>query len=138
MSNLEKLKDIQTLRYKIKKQEELIEYYETMARSVGGCDFSTERVDCSRNLEAPFVKWIIKKLDAEDKLKEMNVMLEKKIDEMMSVVEKIENIDYRKIITYRYLLFKEWFQISKSLCLSLSSVYRFHRIALKELEKIDI
>ena len=66
-SQVKIINEITKLRFKISKQKELINYYEVMSHSLGGSDYSTERVDGTRNLEAPFVKWIYKKIDAEEK-----------------------------------------------------------------------
>ena len=63
------IEEIKQLRNKIKGQKELINYYEQMSHSLGGSDYSTERVDCTRDLRAPFEKWIYKKIGAEEKLK---------------------------------------------------------------------
>lgn len=136
MTNIDKLHEIEKLRFRISKQMELISYYETMSHSLGGADFTCERVDKTRNLNAPFVKWIYKKIDAESELQKMEQELQEKIDEMSNIVESIDNIDYRRILTYRYLLNQDWESISTSLHLSLSSIHRYHRKSLDELSTI--
>lgn len=135
MSNKEKLFEIQKLKERISKQKELIEYYETMTHSLGGSCFE-ERVNCSPNLDAPFVKWIYKRIEAEDKLKQMEKYLEGKVEELSSIVEMMENIDYRRILIYRYILDKDWDTIADLLHLSISTVYRYHRLSLKAIEEI--
>lgn len=136
MSNIDKLYEIQKFRHKILKQEELIQYYETMSHSLGGGGYE-EKVQCTRNLDAPFVKWIYKKIDATTVLEEMKKQLNLKIDEVSNVVEQIENIDYRRILTYRYLLNQDWSTIASKLNLSISTVYRYHRKGLKDLEEVS-
>lgn len=138
MTNVEKLYEISRLKRKIAKQEELIKYYEVMSFSLGGCDFTIERVDCTRNLDAPFVKWIHKRLDAEGELKIMQKELNEKISEMTHIIDGIENVDYKMIITYRYLLDKSWTEIAQLLHMSISTVYRFHRKSLDNLNDLKI
>ena len=55
------ISEVKKLRYKILKQHELINYYDQMSYTLGGQDFTRERVDCTRDLSAPFEKWIYKK-----------------------------------------------------------------------------
>lgn len=136
MTNSEKLNEIQKLKYKIEKQMSLIAYYDQMSFSLGGCDFTIERVDCTRNLDAPYVKWIYKKLDAEQKLKEMTRKLKSMINEMTDIIDLIENIDYRMILTFRYVLSKEWLEISETMHLSLSTTYRYHKKGLEEIDAL--
>lgn len=138
MTNVEKLNEISRLKRKIAKQEELIKYYEVMSFSLGGSDFTIERVDCTRNLDAPFVKWIHKRLDAEAELKIMQKELNEKIAEMTHIIDGIENVDYKMIITYRYLLDKSWTGIAELLHMSISTVYRFHKKSLDNLNELKI
>lgn len=137
MTNVDRLHEIEKMRFKIDKQKELIDYYETMSRSLGGGGYE-EKVQCTRSYEAPFVKWIYKKLDAEAVLKTMEQELDRKIDEMSIVVEMMDNIDYRRIITYRYLLNQDWETVADSLHLSLSTIYRYHRRALEDLKEVKV
>ena len=60
------IEDVLSLRTKITNIDKQIEYYELMANTLGGPNYDSERIDKTRNLDAPFVKWIFKKLDAED------------------------------------------------------------------------
>lgn len=131
------INEVQRLRYRISKQNELIEYYDQMSYTLGGCDYSRERVDCTRDLRAPFEKWLIKKYDAEDKLKVMEAELQAKVEELSLLIEKLDSVDYRKILTYRYVLNVDWYDMPDKLNYSSSTIYRFHRLALLELKKLD-
>lgn len=131
------ISDVQKLRYRITKQKELIEYYDQMSYTLGGSDYSRERVDCTRDLRAPFEKWIYKKIDAEEKLKEMESALTIKLEELANKIDQVESVDYKKILTYRYLLDTDWFDMPGVLNYSSSTIYRFHRLALLELKKVD-
>ena len=131
------ISDVQKLRYRITKQKELIEYYDQMSYTLGGSDYSRERVDCTRDLRAPFEKWIYKKIDAEEKLKEMESALTIKLEELTNKIDQVESVDYKKILTYRYVLDTDWYDMPGVLNYSSSTIYRFHRLALLELKKVD-
>lgn len=134
---VEIISDVQKLRYRITKQKELIEYYDQMSYTLGGSDYSRERVDCTRDLRAPFEKWIYKKIDAEEKLKEMESALTIKLEELANKIDQVESVDYKKILTYRYVLDTDWYDMPGVLNYSSSTIYRFHRLALIELKKVD-
>ena len=131
------INEITKLRFKISKQKELINYYEAMSHSLGGSDYSVERVDGTRNLEAPFVKWIYKRIDAEEKLKVMEATLEAKLDELGSIIDKLDQMEYQMVLTYRYILNTDWDEMPSKLNYSISTIYRFHRCALEELSKME-
>lgn len=131
------ISDVQKLRYRITKQKELIEYYDQMSYTLGGSDYSRERVDCTRDLRAPFEKWIYKKIDAEEKLKEMESALTIKLEELANKIDQVESVDYKKILTYRYVLDTDWYDMPGVLNYSSSTIYRFQRLALLELKKVD-
>lgn len=132
------ISDVQKLRYRITKQKELIEYYDQMSYTLGGSDYSRERVDCTRDLRAPFEKWIYKKIDAEEKLKEMESALTIKLEELANKIDQVESVDYKKILTYRYVLDTDWYDMPGVLNYSSSTIYRFHRLALLELKKLIV
>ena len=134
---VKKVSEVQRLRFRISKQKELIDYYEQMSHTLGGSDYSHERVDCTRNLEAPYVRWIFKRIEAEEKLKEMESALVVKVDELATLIDQLENVDYKKILTYRYVLNTDWYDMPSVLNYSSSTIYRFHRLALLELKKLD-
>lgn len=131
------ISEVKKLRYKILKQHELINYYDQMSYTLGGQDFTRERVDCTRDLSAPFEKWIYKKIDAEEKLKVMEADLETKLEELGSVIDRLEQQEYQMVLTYRYILNTDWDDMPSKLNYSISTIFRFHRLALLELKKLD-
>ena len=88
---VKKVSEVQKLRFRISKQKELIDYYEQMSHTLGGSDYSRERVDCTRDLRAPFEKWIYKKIDAEEKLKEMESALTIKLEELANKIDQVDD-----------------------------------------------
>lgn len=109
-----------------------IEEYDTLSLSLGGGGFE-EKVQCTRNLDAPFVKWIYKKLDAEAELKDLYVELGKSQDEVMALIDTLSNMDCKMVAIKKYIGFKSWSQISDELYSSVATVRRWHNKALHEL-----
>lgn len=132
------IEEIKQLRNKIKGQKELINYYEQMSHSLGGSDYSTERVDCTRDLRAPFEKWIYKKIGAEEKLKSFEEALTIKLDELSAAIEKIESHNHQLVLISRYLNDMRWEDIPSDLGYSTSSIYRLHREGLALLETLIV
>ena len=132
------IEEIKQLRNKIKGQKELINYYEQMSHSLGGSDYSTERVDCTRDLRAPFEKWIYKKIGAEEKLKSFEEALAIKLDELSAAIEKIESHNHQLVLISRYLNDMRWEDIPSDLGYSTSSIYRLHREGLALLETLIV
>lgn len=132
------IEEIKQLRNKIKGQKELINYYEQMSHSLGGSDYSTERVDCTRDLRAPFEKWIYKKIGAEEKLKSFEEALTIKLDELSAAIEKIESHNHQLVLISRYLNDMRWEDIPSDLGYSASSIYRLHREGLALLETLIV
>lgn len=56
--------------------------------------------------------------------------------EVVKTIEQIKELDERLILEYRYLIFKDWREISKIINLSPRQVYNVHRQALKSFDKI--
>ena len=132
------IEEIKKLRNKIKSQKSLIEVYEQMSHSLGGSDYSTERVDCTRDLRAPFEKWIYKKIDAEEKLKEFEESLEIKLEELSVAIDGLESIKHQSVLICRYLKELRWEDIPSELDYSPSTIFRLHREGLELLENLIV
>lgn len=126
---------INILRSKIEKQKELINYYETMSYSLGGIDYSKEPIDCTKNTDAPFIKWIYKKIEAEEVLKQFEKELEDTLSIFSIKLESLEEPDYRKVLSYRYILKKSWNEIGNIMFLSRASLYRLQENAINQLNE---
>ena len=51
----------------------------------------------TRNLDAPFVKWIYKKMEVEESIKRKQDKIELAKVEIMNLVSELENYDYQLI-----------------------------------------
>lgn len=104
-----------------------------MANSIPGQSFDREIVDCTRNLDAPFLKWLYKKMDAEAELKDLYVELDKTQSEIMKSLELLESDDYKMVLMKKYLGFKSWREISEDLYCSSATVRRWHDKGIEKL-----
>ena len=90
MTAKEYLSQVYKLDHKIYLMKLEVEEYRRLASSIPGQDFTRERVQTTRNLEAPFVKWIYKAIDKEDEIKRKMEELLKIKTEVLSVIDKID------------------------------------------------
>lgn len=130
----EKLNQIKYLNYDINKLKQLAEIYEERSHSVPGQSFDREKVQTTRNLDAPFVKWIYKKMEVEESIKRKQDKIELAKVEIMNLVSELENYDYQLILIYRYVHLNGWDEISSSLHISRATMFRYHKQAIKDLE----
>ena len=134
MNVREKLNQIKYLNYDINRLKQLAEIYEERSHSVPGQSFDREKVQTTRNLEAPFVKYIYKKIEVEEAIKRKQDRIEIAKVEIMNLVSELENYDYQLILIYRYVNLYGWDEIASNLHISRASMFRYHKQALNELE----
>ena len=127
----EYLSQVYKLDHKIYLMKLEVEEYRRLASSIPGQDFTRERVQTTRNLEAPFVKWIYKAIDKEDEIKKKMEELLKIKTEVLSVIDKIENDNLRVVLKLRYIDSLSWPQISEKIYASEKTVRRWHNQALE-------
>ena len=89
-----------------------------------------ERVQTSKNLDAPFVKSVYKIQEMEEKINaEIDMFVDLK-QEIRGVIEKVENTDEQMVLRYRYIHNMTWEDISEELHADKSTVRRWHGQAL--------
>lgn len=89
-----------------------------------------ERVQTTRNTDAPFVKYICKIQELEDKINaEIDLFVDLK-KEIRAVIEKIENTDEQMVLRYRYIHNMTWEEIGDELNADKSTVRRWYGSAL--------
>lgn len=76
------------------------------------------------------------------KLDDLRIKLDKAIDEQVDLkaeilrrIESLQDIEHILIIELRYVQFKNWFEIERTLHYSRMSVHRKHAAALREFKK---
>lgn len=133
----EKLNQIRYLTRDIEKLQELASYYEIMSHSIPGQDFTRERVNCTPSLEAPFLKWIYKKIDIEEKIKVKEKELQEIKAKCIYWISQIDNCDYQLLLLRRYVDLMNWEDVASSIHVANQTIYKYHRLALIELEGIS-
>ena len=105
--------------------------FQRLASASTGPTYGKEIVDKTRNLEAPFIKWIDKIMETEKKIAKVEKDLNAVKKQILEAVEKLDNEDYKNIIIMRYLNFYTWPDICKKLYISYSTCKRWNRNATK-------
>lgn len=90
-----------------------------------------ERVQHSRSLDAPFVKYLDDIVEMEEKLQSELCRLVVLKKQILSALENVADREERLLLTYRYLNNESWEQIAVELSVSVSTVHRIHASALK-------
>lgn len=133
MDKKEFLSRFHNLQEKIEKKKAYIEFCEERATSISSPVLSDMPRSPNRSTEAPFVKWIYKKLDAEDELKDLESKLEVVRTEIETAISKLENEELEQVLLYHYIDWYSWTVIESKMFLSKSSLIRLHREALEKL-----
>ena len=137
MTAKEYLEQIGKLEHKIQCMKERAEYYDHMSLSIPGPSYG-EKIGSNpnRNLEAPFIKWLIK-------LDEIKLEIAKKEEELKNLkaealmkIEDLDNEDYKTILVKRYIEGCKWDDIADLICVSKSTLKRWHKEALLFLNNI--
>lgn len=133
MTKVEYLSRAAVIGRKIKKLETNIGYYRALACAPTSSVSSGERVSHSRNTSAPFERMVIKIAELEEKLNELKAKQVEYHAEIMSAIETLDNEDYKSLLILRYLNDMEWEQVAANLHVSIATVYRWNRTALRKL-----
>jgi len=136
MTSKEYLSQVYNLQRKIERMNLRYQEYEQMASSVPGPNYSGVRVDGTRNLDAPFVKWIGKMLDLEKEIEKVQQKLDTAKAEIIGTIEKVENEDYKSVLTLRYISCLTWEDIADKLCVVKRTTLKWHEKGLILVDKI--
>ena len=133
MTPKEYLSQVKRLEYKIRRMKERAEEYERMSLSLPGQNYDGVRVDGTRNTDAPFVKWLMKKCDLDREIEALEQKLLNLKAEIMLCIETLENEDYKNVLVLHYINGMAWDGIASKLYVGRRTVYRWHEQGLKEL-----
>ncbi|MGO4997810.1 sigma factor-like helix-turn-helix DNA-binding protein [Oribacterium sp. Sow4_G1_1] len=101
----------------------------TLAASVGSPGFE-EHYNPNHPTDAPFVKTLEKIWEMEQKISaELSQLILLK-QEILMVLSKVDDVDERLVLTYRYLKNMSWTEISEELGVSDRTIRRWHERAL--------
>lgn len=129
MTAKEYLHQAYCLDHKINSDIEELQRLREMSFSISSPQLG-DRVQTSRNTEAPFVKCIFKIQEMEEKIDaEIDLFVDLK-KEIRSVIEKVEDTDEQMVLRYRYIHNMTWEQIGDELNADKVTVWRWHQKAL--------
>lgn len=136
MTAKEYLMQVQKLEYKISRMKLRSEEYERLSHSIPGPNYDREFVSGRRNLDAPFVKWILKKADIDREIESLEEKLVNLKAEVMLAIERLDSEDYKNVLVMHYINGLPFVEIAEKLYLSESTVFRWHRSGLESLESL--
>ena len=133
-------KELLYLPHKIRKDIHLLnlrmDEFEMLSNTIPTGSIDEPRVDKSRSQEAPFVKWIYKKMEVEEEIKRLEDKLNNLLEQLIQAINQIDNSDYQNILILRYLNEVKMEDIASRLFLSVRTTYRYKYLAVKEFEKL--
>ena len=136
MKAKEYLLSIKNLMCIIANDKQKANIYREMAVSPSSSSVDGDRVCTSPSECAQFEQFIHKAEAVEETVNQKYDILQRMKAEMFQQIMMIDNCVYCRILSLRYIDLLSWEQISDSVSLSQSHVYRLHRQALDEFEKI--
>lgn len=135
MTAKEYLEQIKTLEHKIYCMKLRSEEYDRLSYSINGMNFGNDMPHSpNRNTEAPFVKWIYKKIEIDQKIAKLEEDLKNLKAEAFLKIESLENEDYKMVLIMRYIKGMTWEKIADELYISRRTALRWHGLALESLK----
>ena len=116
----------------IESDKEELENLRSLSESISG-DMTQERVQTSTSSDK-IVNIIAKIVDLENEIHdeiEQLIALKKQIRD---VINKLENVNEKLVLKYRYLMFFQWEEICDKMHYSPRQIHRFHDSALENIE----
>ena len=121
------------LEQRIRLHQEELENLRMLASSVGSPGFE-EHYNPNRPDDAPFVKTLDRIWEKEKKVNEELCLLLQLKDEIQSVIDQVDNMDERLILTYRYLKNYTWMRIGDELAADERTIRRWQSRALSHVK----
>lgn len=134
MTSKEYLEQIGKLEHKIKCMKLRSEEYDRLSMSLPSQDFTRDRVQTTPNLDAPFVKWIMKKAELDKQIENNEKKLKELRAEAVLKIEELDNENYKNVLVLRYLKYMNWDDICCYLFAAKRTVMRWHENALEGLK----
>lgn len=121
------------IKKKIRYLELELDRYKVMMNSIPQPSYGTVRVDKTPSTETPNQKALEKYYETQDKIAEKKAEFESVIEEITTVIDRINNEDYKLLLKYRYIDLKNITEIANLLFISIRTAQRWHRLALEEI-----
>lgn len=114
----------------IEKKKRYIEFCDERSLSILGPNYGERINNPNQNTEAPFVRWIFKRIEAEEELEELEKKLKVVKMEIEKAINTIQDEELQMVLTYRYIDWLTWDEICGRIYCSISSVKRKHEKAI--------
>lgn len=139
MATIEETKQYLNRAYRLDRLIQLdadeIRRLETLAGCYGG--FSTdERVQTSSYNTAKFTGFIDKAVDKSKELETSMIEKEELLTEIRNTINELDDNLEIEILSYRYMQYKSFYDISLMINYSKSTIYKIHDQAIEKLSKI--
>lgn len=135
MNAKEYLSRLTRLNNKIKKMEDLADYYRQKMCSVSGSSICIIGNDPSPSYESNNMKYLCLLDEQERKIKKAKEEYTKVEKEIIEVISHLDNVDQVKILEKRYVEMLNWEDIIDELYLSRTMVFKIHTQALKIIDE---
>jgi len=133
MTAKEYLSRYHNTKVKIEKLQALVDTYIRLANEIPGIQFDAIRVDGGKSLKAPFEKWILKTLDYELEIKEMEMSLPKIKADILKTIKQLKDAEMERVLILRYIDWLTWNQIADEMYISNATVRRRHTQAIDKI-----
>ena len=124
------------IKKKIRYLELELDRYKTMMNSIPQPSYGSIRVDKTPSTETPNQRGLEKYYETLEKITEKKKELEQVTNEIITVIDKLENDNYKMVLNYRYIDNKSITEVADILFVVLRTAQRWHISALKEIQKI--
>jgi len=118
---------------KIKTKKEYIEFCKEREKSISSPSYDPMPKSPNIDTDAPFVKWLIRRREAEDELVELKRQAELIKIETEKTIMELNNELYEMILIMRYIEWMTWEDISDRLYFSVATIKRKHGKAIEAL-----
>ena len=123
---------------KISIKKEYIEFCKQRGTSISSPSFDGMPKSPNKDNEAPFVKWLIKRKQAEEDLKNLETKAKEIKFETEQTIISLNNETYEMILIMRYIDWMTWEDIAARLYFSKATIKRKHEKAIECLKKVCI
>lgn len=135
MTAKEYLLSIHWMEKQIEYERRELEHWRELSMSVQAVNYEP-RYGSNKPVDAPFVKCLEKKAEAEEKIKhDTERLVHRKLD-IIDKLRKIDDVDCKSVLEMRYLSYFTWEEISEVLHYSIRWIYKLHGHALVKFEKL--
>ena len=138
MGIIDQLEELRGLRAKITRLEGQIEYCKEQSMKIPGPVWGEEKLHTKPSGKAPFEKWVLKQLDFEKDVRELQEEFEaKSIKATEDITSILEDEQILKAVLYREVSFMKYTEIAEKMKVSKSYIYRLHDAGMDEIRKRD-